>query len=60
MIRSRKPVLFISNSCVIPAKAGIQMLAAAKNYVEYANEEGSYDEIRDYLAGAGGKRRMGF
>ena len=38
----------------------LEWLAVAKNYVEYANEEGSYDEIRDYLAGSGGKRRMGF
>ncbi|MDD4930085.1 MAG: ATP-binding protein [Gallionella sp.] len=38
----------------------LEWLAVAKNYVEYANEEGSYDEIRDYLAGTGGKRRMGF
>lgn len=38
----------------------LEWLAVAKNYVEYANEEGSYDEIRDYLAGVGGKRRMGF
>lgn len=38
----------------------MEWLAVAKNYVEYANEEGSYDEIRDYLAGSGGKRRMGF
>ena len=38
----------------------LEWLAVAKNYVEYANEEGSYDEIREYLAGSGGKRRMGF
>ncbi len=38
----------------------LEWLAVAKNYVEYANEEGSYDEIREYLAGVGGKRRMGF
>jgi len=38
----------------------LEWLAVAKNYVEYANEEGSYDEIRDCLAGSGGKRRMGF
>ncbi len=38
----------------------LEWMAVAKNYVEYANEEGSYDEIRDYLAASGGKRRMGF
>ena len=34
--------------------------AARQNHVEYAKEEGNYDEIREYLAGTGGKRRMGF
>lgn len=38
----------------------LEWLAVARNYVEYANEEGSYDEIHEYLDGMGGKRRMGF
>jgi len=38
----------------------LEWLATARNYVEYANEEGSYDEIREYLGRVGGKRKMGF
>lgn len=38
----------------------MEWLSIARNYVEYANEEGNYDEIREYLDGMGGKRRMGF
>jgi hypothetical protein len=38
----------------------MEWLATARNYVEYANEEGSYDEIREYLGRVGEKRKMGF
>lgn len=38
----------------------LEWLAVAKNYVEYANEEGAYEEIGAYLDKLGGRRRMGF
>ena len=38
----------------------LEWLAVAKNYVEYANEEGAYEEIGAYLDKLGGRRQMGF